>query len=245
MQAVLDHSAQPSSDKYLLLLIAYTENEKDGRCNPSVDVIAFYHNTETRNIRKRLNLLVDAGELVITSRRGRSNYYAIPLYPDEPGWYDPGPCQDTETHKCNGHHGPIINRTELAMQNNPRRQAQQSRTQAAQQAIRQEQRTVLQDRGGAVPQDRGNKAGLSPRTGGAVPQDRGGGTPGQGGTVLQDSQNMNGTGSEQEVNMGVAPSINVWLTWPENREIRRLARSSEQIIAYDDWCAEQGLEPVR
>lgn len=164
-QAVLDHCALPSSEKFLLSLIAHSENEKTGQCNPSKRVLAFYHNTKERNLRKRIDMLVQAGELVIGRQRGRSNHYIIPLYPDEPGFYDPGPCQETDQHVCNGHHGPLVNRTQRDMQNNPRWLAQQSRNQ--------EEQRVTRRITGAVPQDRGRK-GRSHRTGGEVPQDRGG-----------------------------------------------------------------------
>lgn len=54
---------------------------------------------------------------------------------------------------------------------------------------------------------------------------------------------MNEQEIEQEMNLGVAPSITTWLSLPENWELRS-GRYSDNRRLYREWCAEQGLEPV-
>lgn len=123
--AVLDHSPQKAARKLLLLCIASSENTDSQQCNPSIETLAWYMNVSPRYVKKLLPDLVKAGELVIVPTVLRTNQYFVPIYSHEPGYYDPGACD--QTHTCNGHHGPILNRDDLARENNPRWQNRRRR----------------------------------------------------------------------------------------------------------------------
>lgn len=123
--AVLDHSPQKAARKLLMVCIASSENANSQQCNPSIETLAWYMNVSPRYVKKLLPDLVKSGELVIVSTVLRTNQYFVPIYPHEPGYYDPGEC--IQTHTCNGHHGPILNRDDLARENNPRWKNRQRR----------------------------------------------------------------------------------------------------------------------